>query len=60
MLTGRPEFGKSWEWASVAWTTRRVEALKRGLQVVRVSWLPRTLSTTAVSLGETTKLLVVS
>ena len=33
---GRPEFGKSWEWASLAWTTRRVEALKRGLQVVRV------------------------
>src|ERR1700677_1745103 len=55
---GKPEFGKSWECASVAWTTRRLVALKRGLQVVRVSWSAKTLSTTVVSLGDTTKLLV--
>ncbi len=53
-------FWNSWEWANVAWTMRRVVALKRGLQVVSVSWFPRTSLTTVVSLGETTKLLVVS
>ena len=48
------------EWANVACTTRRVDALKRGLHVVRVSVLPVESANTAVSLGDTTKLLVTS
>ncbi len=47
-------FGKSWECASCAVTTRRVEALKRGLQVVSVSRFVKALSSTAVSFGDTT------
>ena len=54
------EFGNSWEWTSLAWTTSRVEALKRGLQVVSVRTSAKTFLITSVSLGDTTKLLVVS
>ena len=58
--TGRPELGKSWEWASLAWTISRVDALKRGLQVVRVRTSAKTFLITSVSLGDTTQLFVVS
>ena len=54
------EVGKSWEWASLAWTTSRVDALKRGLQVVSVRRSAKTFLMTSVSLGDTTTLLVAS
>ena len=60
LAVGRPELGKSWEWTSLPWTTRRVEALKRGLQVVSVRTLAKTFLITSVSLGDTTKDLVAS
>ena len=52
---GSPEFGKSCEWANSAVTTSRVLALKRGLQVVRVTKsAPGVFFKTVVSFGETT------
>jgi len=43
---------------NTAWTTSRCEALKRGLQVVRVSSGFVVAATTATSLGLTTCVLV--
>ncbi len=50
----------SWEWTSLAITTSRVDALKRGLQVVRVTHAPDWFCRIAPSDGETTWLPVVS
>src|ERR1019366_9738809 len=51
---------KSCEWTSLAVTTRRVDALKRGLQVVNVTHAPVWFCRMAPSEGETTWLPVVS
>src|SRR6185437_16946291 len=58
--TGRPEFGKSCECASLPCTISLVDALKRGLQVVRVMRSAKAFLITDVSLGDTTQVLVVS
>ncbi len=52
---GQARFWNSWEWASLACTMSRVDALKRGLHVVSVRMLAGTGVMTVVSLGDTTK-----